>query len=580
MKLSKPELYPDIRIKKWRIYLDLFPYLATIAIVISTISSFRHYGSFREVVLHIFIKVLAYLGLYCTWSIIAWSLAADRGTKVLNIWQIMAIGFLGGVVFTLCEEASAWLFQITLQSSILIQLISHALPAAFWLPAGSVISKNYRRYLRVKKLLHGELLEQESIKLIRSRVLDEYRESLENQIQESLKVTTRQAANLFESLKDREVENLPNYLRTISNEYFRLAAHEILKTPGSKSRWSKGIWKTILELTDSIKMSILTRPLNPLWFSTIVTVTVFPNILQRVDIGKGIEIFSVIFVITYLTQLTQLRIVEYYRVNTFYTFFTATLINGALPFIVLASLPAHHVEKSNLLSFLFTIVSISILGHLAQAGLIQKEDFNTQNLVSDLQNIKRDETQATLIFVGITRDWAKHIHGSYTSKLESSALALESAVSRGDYEEIGEIISEVGQFLREERSNQPSSQKMLIDEIDERCENWRGLIDFEISSNILLDNIVGVSVQQVGNCIEEAILNASRHGGCNWIGIEIVNTETVFQIIFKDDGKGFAHHTHGFGSSIFTEATNGQWDIWRDESRGLTVLQLNFRKIV
>jgi anti-sigma regulatory factor (Ser/Thr protein kinase) len=86
-----------------------------------------------------------------------------------------------------------------------------------------------------------------------------------------------------------------------------------------------------------------------------------------------------------------------------------------------------------------------------------------------------------------------------------------------------------------------------------------------------------VSIQQVGSCIEEAILNASRHGHCSWIGIEIVNTETLFQIFFKDNGSGFKTHNHGFGSKIFTEATNGQWDIWRDDLRALTVLQLNLR---
>jgi hypothetical protein len=242
-------------------------------------------------------------------------------------------------------------------------------------------------------------------------------------------------------------------------------------------------------------------------------------------------------------------------------------------------LPSRHIQGSNFVGFIFTIGAISFLGHLAQSGLIQKDEINLQNFLADLEKVKKDETQANLIFAGITRSWAKHIHGSYTSKLESSAIALENAVNRGDFEEVRKVISEVGKFLSEEKVNHPTSQRMLLEEIDERCQNWQGLIEFEIVSNILLENVVGVSVQQVGNCVEEAILNASRHGGCAWIGIEIVNTETLFQIFIKDDGKGLTNHTRGFGSSIFTEATNGQWDIWRDNSRELTVLQLNFRKI-
>ena len=577
--MSKPELYPDIRIKHWRIYLDLFPYLATIAILVSALSTVRNGLNFRILLLFLLVKIIAYSGLYCTWRISAWLLTLRRNKSVLSIWQIMAVGFFGGVIFTLCEDGSLWLFQIQSNTPFHIQLITYALPAAFWLPAGSVISKNYRRYLMMKKSLQDELLQQEEVRLVRTRVLDEYRSGLEAQIQDSLRVTTQQATALFESLKEREVEDLPFYLRTISNEYFRLTAHKMLGDSKTKFQWRFKFSKGVKDLVDTIKESIKTRPLNPLWFTTIVSVTIIPNILQRNTLSIGIEIFSIVFIVTYLVQLTQLRIVEYFKVNLIRTFFVTSAINVALPMLILSSLPARHIQGSNFVSFIFTIGAISFLGHLAQSGLLQKDEINLQKFLIDLEKVKKDETQANLIFAGITRDWAKHIHGSYTSKLESSAIALENAVTRGDFDEVAKVISEVGKFLKEEKPTQATSQKMLLDEIDERCQNWRGIIDFKIDSNILLENVVGVSVQQVGKCIEEAILNASRHGGCSWIGIEIVNTETLFQIFIKDDGKGFSNHSHGFGSSIFTEATNGQWDIWRDDSRQLTVLQLNFRKI-
>lgn len=577
--MANSELLPDIRIKNWRIYLDLFPYLATIAIVISTLSTLRNNLNFRSLILFVLVKIIAYSGLYCTWRSAAWLLSRRRDRSVLNIWQIMSVGFIGGSVFTICEDASFWLFQIERSSPFYIQFISYALPAAFWLPAGSVISKNYRRYLRVKKDLQEELLQQEEVGLVRARVLEEYRAGLETQIQESLRVTTQQATSLFESLKDREVADLPYYLRTISNEYFRLTAHEMVGDLPAKNLWRLKLVNGIKQLLGSVKESIKTRPLNPLWFTTIVSVTIIPNILQRNTLVIGIEIFVIVFVTTYLVQRIQLRIVELYKVDLIYSFFITSIVNVAIPMLILSFLPARHIQNSNFISFIFTIGSISVLGHLAQSGLLQKEEINLQRFFIDLEKVRKEETEANLIFAGITRSWAKHIHGSYTSKLESSAIALENAVTRGDFEEVGEIISEVGKFLSEEKLNHPTSQKMLLDEIDERCENWAGIIEFEIISNILLENVVGVSVQQIGNCIEEAILNASRHGGCSWIGIEIVNTETLFQIFIKDDGKGFTNHTHGFGSSIFSEATNGQWDIWRDDSRQLTVLQLKFRKI-
>jgi hypothetical protein len=253
-------------------------------------------------------------------------------------------------------------------------------------------------------------------------------------------------------------------------------------------------------------------------------------------------------------------------------------VNIVVPLTIVRSLPSNTSARLYPGGFIIFVLSINFLGHLAQAGLLRGEDFRARSF-AEVEKVKDDEKEASLIFAGITRSWAQYIHGSFTSKLESSALALETALRENDFDEVEKAIAEVGNFLKAETTSQPMPQEVLLDEINERCRNWSSLIEFDIKSNIDREENVGVSIQQVGSCIEEAILNASRHGNCSWIGIEIVNTESLFQIIFQDDGKGFSTHEHGFGSRIFTEATNGQWDIWRDEPRGFTVLQLNFRKI-
>ena len=575
--MPSSNLSPDIRVRDWRIQLDLFGYLAATAFIASTISSFDQLKTLRGSIFHILINVVAFASTYYFWRFMAY-LIRKHGNSALNIWQIMSIGFIGGVLFTLGANAAAWVFQVHIGSSLLSQFISYSLPAAFWLPAGSVISSNYRRYLRIKKNVQDELLQQESVKLARARALDEYRKKLEGQIQESLRVTTQQAASLFASLKDREISNLPENLRVISGEYFRLTAHKMISQSDAQDSWFTKIRRNTKRLIDTARESIETRPLNPSWYAIMVSVTAIPPTLLKHDLSLGTEIILVIGILSFLVQSTQLRIVQYYNPNLLRLAMISLLFNILIPLTVVRALPSNSPRFSNAGGFIILVLSINFLGHLAQAGLLRGEDFRSRTYAA-VDEVKNDEKEASLIFAGITRSWAQYIHGSFTSKLESAALALETALKENDFAEVERAISEVGTFLKAEKISQPMPQALLLDEIDDRCRNWSSLIEFDVTSNIDRESVVGVSIQQVGSCIEEAILNASRHGHCSWIGIEIVNTETLFQIIFKDNGSGFNTHNHGFGSKIFTEATNGQWDIWRDDLRALTVLQLNFRKI-
>jgi hypothetical protein len=575
--LVNANLAPDIRIKHWKIQLDLFGYLAATAFIASTLSKLDQIQTPRAFVLHIVINLSAFAGLYYFWRLSA-LIVRRKGNEGLMLPQIMSIGFFGGVIFTMCERAVAWIVLFPFTSNFFIQLIGFSLPAAFWLPAGSVISSNYRRYLRVKKSVQDEMLQQESVKLARARALEEYRIKLEGQIQESLRVTTNQAAMLFASLKEREIVALPEQLRIISGEYFRLTSHNMLEYAARQESRIEKSRRITKRLIDTLQESIQARPLNPLWYATMVAVTAIPPVIQKPNLVIAVEIIIVIFIASYIIQVMQLRVTQYYAVNRIRLSIVFIATNIVVPLVLVRLLPTNDPEQLYPLGFIILILSINFLGHLAQAGLLKGEDIHTHASAS-VENLIEEEKLASSTFVDITRNWAKYIHGSFTSKLESSALALETALRENDFAEVERAIAEVGSFLRSENITQPMPQDVLLDEINERCKNWVGIIEFEIDANINREDEVGVSIHQVGTCIEEAILNASRHGNCSWIGIEIVNTELLFTIIFRDNGGGFTSHKQGFGSQIFHEATNGQWELWRDERRQLTVLHLNFRKI-
>jgi two-component sensor histidine kinase len=86
------------------------------------------------------------------------------------------------------------------------------------------------------------------------------------------------------------------------------------------------------------------------------------------------------------------------------------------------------------------------------------------------------------------------------------------------------------------------------------------------------------SIRDVGDCVEEALLNAVRHGDCTLVEIEISEKESYLSLVITNDGVGFSNKPQGFGSSIYEEATRGDWKLWRDEKSKRTILELNFAK--
>ena len=162
--------------------------------------------------------------------------------------------------------------------------------------------------------------------------------------------------------------------------------------------------------------------------------------------------------------------------------------------------------------------------------------------------------------------------------MESAALAIESAIVSEDAEATEQAISEVEKTLRLDSTRSVSNPQILIDEVQDRCANWQGLIVLNINNQVRSDIAVAASIKDVGDCVEEAILNAVRHGDCSAIDIQILEKDTAVSMVITNDGRGFSNKPRGFGSSIYEEVTRGDWKLWRDEKNKSTILELNFAK--
>jgi hypothetical protein len=570
------DINPDIRLKYWRIRLQYFPQIAALGVLVSVVSRSATFPDFQTFLAESVMQLAGMTAVYVFWIYIDRTLVyfdKDRLTRI----QIMAIGAAGGLLMAASQSFLSWTFQVPLQTSFLMRAIGNVIVAAFWLPLQSVVVGNFKRYSRLKQDIRDEFLQQESVQLARRRALEEYRFKIEENIQVKLNITTAEAHKLFASLNTGGSKSLPEYLRVISNEYFRLTAHKMnIKVKTRQPRF-KNIKYNFFEFKAAVSSSVKTRPLNPLWFATVIVVTIAVPLTAKAQYLSIPELALATGLSTFLVQSLLLRIFQRIeKQKTLATVF-ATIANIAIPIAIARSLPHNDPKLGNHIAFIFVVITVTCMGHIAQAGILKESELRSSSL-KDLMELKNTEKEQNAEFSKITRDWAKYIHGNYTTKLESAALAIEAAISSEDAEAVERAIVEVGKTLKSESTRSVSNPQVLINEVQDRCANWQGLIEIDIQNQVHSDTSVVASIKDVGDCVEEAVLNAVRHGDCSAIEIQILEKDTSVSVVITNNGKGFSDKPRGFGSSIYEDATVGDWKLWRDEKNKSTILELNFTK--
>lgn len=575
--MSIEKLEPIIRPAYWKIRLNYYPFMAFMGILVSSISRESFNLSLRNRFSQSILQIIGFFLVYTFWNVTNYLLTRINHQK-LRLWQIMGIGALGGLIMSLNLTFLGWLFDVEFHISSINRTLGDICVATFWLPIQSIVVGNFRRYAKIRLEISEEFSQQESVQIARNRALSKYREKIEIDIQQKLTTTTKEASRLFENLKYNDSIEIPKFLRDISKDYFRISAHKLIETKRKRNRFSNDFLLNFSQFRSALRESVVSRPLNPLWFATIVAVTISVALAEKRNVLVISELLLVNWVSTYLVQ--KILIIGFHRINSKRIFLTtvATLGNIVLPIIFSRLIPGNAPKIENHVAFVFVILTITLLGHIGQAGILKGEEMR-RNSLGLLVKFKLEEDGKNEIFAHITRDWAKFIHGNYTSRLEAIALSLENSLALGNYDEIEMHFLEIESLLKSAKPRSNSNSLILLDEIRDRLGNWQGLIEISFSCELESHEFVQVSIKNVGDCIEEALLNAVRHGDCSSIDIALEDRADSLKLLISDNGVGIKEFSRGFGSSIYEEATSGNWRLFRDENDRFTCLELNFAKI-
>jgi two-component sensor histidine kinase len=212
-------------------------------------------------------------------------------------------------------------------------------------------------------------------------------------------------------------------------------------------------------------------------------------------------------------------------------------------------------------------------------NLIQSSYLSSIELRKNLKNtLQLQGIEESVISNEITRvseKWAKHIHGRLQSDLVIQAHRLQKSQELGDSTGIESSIEQILTILRNPEQGLDLAKPSFQDELQKRENLWSALIDVAFESSLQDEEMRLVETIAVGDCAEELISNAVRHGQANKIDIQISRRDSKTILVSAvDDGVGMNASKPGLGFHLFDHLSRGNWDTGKDQSTGKNLVRV------
>ena len=169
------------------------------------------------------------------------------------------------------------------------------------------------------------------------------------------------------------------------------------------------------------------------------------------------------------------------------------------------------------------------------------------------------------------RGLAQELHGGVQARLFACALALEMAVDANDAEALTRALATTRLAL-ETPLDLTRTEDDLAGAVEEATRVWDGIC--EVTVHLRTTTGATVDTASVRRTIDEALVNAVRHGSARHVTVEVDRADDGWlRIVVVDDGSAtVAEPRRGLGTSIFDLVTMGRWG--RDSTESGTRLWL------
>lgn len=571
-------------------------FLISIAVVINTIAELQITVSSSDYFNWILIK---FFSLFLWYFLVLFSNKIYEILKIRNTNYLIigASGSIIGLIVGTYIYYSGKLFEIQLLDTTWIsRSLSTMLFGAVWFPIGARLTMDRMHLPELKIDDFGVPQNKIRENFSKSRTYRNFIYSQSENIKNELKkITERIVKNLSEeSDKDGlRVENILKELESgeIRNLSIKITDLNFIKFNPSKIRIfifsMRNYISTLSSLTfNSMKLNKVDG--NIFAFLILVAYAGFEIRLQKLDQISILFYGFIVFIVTRLCVFLVNQIHDKAKINFFKSSFIIYIVNIFILIYIGINLSnlnfTGSINFSNLniaFSLFFLYISVFVLNHLIQAGVISSNDILSFRKILILnQNIEREMLWEQYLLIG-TR-WSVHIHGKVQTRISAAALAIKQDLLKDNQLGIKSTIHKLIDLLKSSEIYLANLNRNLEEEIDARLAPWSGIVEIDTVIDEGIADSESEWVGVVGEVIEEVISNAVRHGGATEIRIEVRPVSKSTLLIYSEDNSPQLppedlNIKRGIGSTIFSSASLGNWKLSRDKKRAKTVFQLRMK---
>jgi hypothetical protein len=476
----------------------------------------------------------------------------------------MLIGFVGGsastTVIYLTLNFSDFLYT---QRSYLSYFLSTGMMGVVWLPVTCAASRAFRKFTELNDLLSSKL----SI-----NILNEIKQSqlFKSAVENEDRITTNQIIKIIKNSKDKDyintdLSNVGKYPRSFNSSTF---INNFIK-----------FYMVGIKLLDIYKSSRKFKPLNPTYFTFVISFIVAINVLKNDPSYRGLII--VLYYVLYTAFFHSLQMFFYrkiknwvwlsdlcdvlnilaltvtgYFLHTYYDFFTT--LNSSMISVYISAIAL----------YLF----LSFTGHISQSASLSYT-YRKANLEKYLNS---DSFKLKILNQEIEKDalkWEQIIHGKLQSKILSNSVK-EMSGSGNQALPKSKFIAEVKDLITQSLTTASKRSANPTEIIELVSKPWSAVIDIqsEIDSSIAKQMLSPSITQTVTDVLEEAITNAVKHGGAEqvWLVIKGESSNSI-ELQIKNNGASIGKaKRQSIGTNLFNQS--GIWSI--SNENGLVVFKI------
>ena len=530
-----------------------------------------------DAVLH-WADALALIGTFAisfmAFGLTVWGLLGLRKyltSRPLLAGETILITGIGGVLQGISSSLLMGSFGLVDALPMWVRIIDGTILGSIWLPIIALVRYTLLTYSAFKKNHVEELEHYANLTLLQSdlhnEIADEIAANAEAEVQDGLDALYREVELISLGRQDPHLaaqnirESAENHLRPLSHKYWKESSH--LQRTDLSEKYQKLTPKGFLR---NLWIALKNYHIDPLTFAIGCLAYSAPLILRNYPNIGGV--LAVLWL--FIANLGLQSIGEFCAIKL-HAFENTIRLSVTLLTVLVPVSPSHPIAT---LIFPMTVTpdfpvrvmlaletfAVAILLTAAKSAVLTKRSAK-RAFAADVRWGEIQTDFETAVRALQLRKWAHFVHGELKAKFLAIAMLLDQAHFANDTMAKERAIEAARDLLRQPVRPAEAQRHSLQEELNFRAELWDSVIPIQLKFGVQ-SQIPWPIVEQCGLVVEEAINNALQHGAAHGVDISVHELpDTSLEIIISNEGSAVGNHIPGIGSSIYDQATGGDWSL-------------------